>query len=147
MAKLKCYLCEKVFDEKDLIYTKDPDELMCPMCGARDPGFEEVKAMRLIDGDRLIKVIEKAQFEGSGNIMSIINDAPTVEPTFGLFKDMLCAECDKRPHGEWKETRYETAIGITYRQTQCSNCGWEHELPMWLNFCPNCGADMRGEDK
>lgn len=36
MAKLKCYLCEKVFDEKKLIYTKDPDELMCPMCGARD---------------------------------------------------------------------------------------------------------------
>ena len=42
MAKLKCYLCGKVFDEKDLIYTKDPDELMCPMCGAREPGFEEV---------------------------------------------------------------------------------------------------------
>lgn len=43
MAKLKCYLCEKVFDEKKLIYCKDPDELMCPMCGAREPGFEEVK--------------------------------------------------------------------------------------------------------
>ena len=43
MAKLKCYLCEKVFDEKDLIYTKDPDELMCPLCGAREPGFEEVE--------------------------------------------------------------------------------------------------------
>lgn len=35
--------------------------------------------MRTIDADRLIKVIEKAQFEGSGNIMSIINDAPTVD--------------------------------------------------------------------
>lgn len=43
MAKIKCYLCGKVFDEKKLIYTKDPDELMCPMCGAREPGFEEVK--------------------------------------------------------------------------------------------------------
>lgn len=53
---------------------------------------------------------------------------------------------EERPHGKWKETGYETgALGITYRQTQCSNCGWEHALSMWLNFCPNCGADMRGE--
>ena len=47
------------------------------------------------------------------------------------------------PRGKWKETGYETgALGITYRQTQCSNCGWEHTLPMWWNFCPNCGARM-----
>lgn len=54
---------------------------------------------------------------------------------------------EERPQGEWKETGYETgALGITYRQTQCSNCGWEHALPMWLNFCPNCGAEMRRGD-
>lgn len=90
--------------------------------------------MRLIDGDRLIKVIEKAQFEGSGNIMSIINDAPTVEPTFGLFKDMLCAECDKRPTGEW------ILHGMIYC---CSECG--RGVDNQENFCPNCGADMRKE--
>lgn len=51
---------------------------------------------------------------------------------------------EERPQGEWKETGYETgALGITYRQTQCSNCGWEHALPMWWNFCPNCGAKMQ----
>lgn len=51
---------------------------------------------------------------------------------------------EEQPQGKWKETGYETgALGITYRQTQCSNCGWEHALPMWWNFCPNCGADMR----
>ena len=56
---------------------------------------------------------------------------------------------EERPHGEWKETGYETgALGITYRQTQCSNCGWEHALPMWWNFCPNCGAEMeRGKEE
>lgn len=33
---------------------------------------------------------------------------------------------NERPKGEWKETGYETgALGITYRQTQCSNCGAE----------------------
>ena len=53
----------------------------------------------------------------------------------------------ERPRGEWKETKYETAIGLTYRQTQCSNCGYVYEPPMWWNFCPNCGADMRKEAK
>ena len=33
--------------------------------------------------------------------MNTIDNAPTVEPTFGLFKEMLCAECEKRPQGEW----------------------------------------------
>ena len=52
----------------------------------------------------------------------------------------------EKPQGEWKETEYETgALGITYRQTQCSNCGWEHALPMWWHFCPNCGAAMKKE--
>lgn len=32
---------------------------------------------------------------------SIIDNAPTVEPTFGLFKEMHCAECGKKPQGEW----------------------------------------------
>lgn len=58
--------------------------------------------------------------------------------------DLAIKALEERPQGEWKETGYETgALGITYRQTQCSNCGWEHALPMWWNFCPNCGAEMR----
>ena len=58
-------------------------------------------------------------------------------------KDLM-QHYEERPRGEWKETGYEAdALGITYRQTQCSNCGWEHALSMWWNFCPNCGADMR----
>ena len=32
---------------------------------------------------------------------------------------------------------------------ECSICGW-YVNPKWVddyNFCPNCGADMRGEDE
>lgn len=43
MSKLRCWYCGKTFDSKKLIYTKDPDELKCPMCGECEPGFEEVK--------------------------------------------------------------------------------------------------------
>ena len=79
----------------------------------------------------------------------VIDNAPAVEYTFEeAFQKTVCENklyCpNKRPKAEWKETGYETgALGLTYRQTQCSNCGWEHTLPMWWNFCPNCGAEMR----
>ena len=43
-------------------------------------------------------------------------------------------------HGEWKHT-------ITY-YPYCSECGWmpeEDEMLHTKDFCPNCGADMRGD--
>lgn len=43
MTKLRCSWCLGIFPENDLIYTKDPDWLMCPLCREREPGFEEVK--------------------------------------------------------------------------------------------------------
>ena len=95
--------------------------------------------MRTIDADRLIKVIEKAQFEGSGNIMSIINDAPTVDTT---FKEVVAYECGRksveRPQGEWLHP-YVTDIAC-----ECSIC--HVQMPTYrFNYCPNCGADMRKE--
>lgn len=69
------------------------------------------------------------------------------ENDYDNFPDRCGNFIPERPQGEWKETGYETgALGITYRQTQCSNCGWEHALPMRWNFCPNCGADMQKGD-
>lgn len=97
--------------------------------------------------EKFIERLDEGFFVYS-EIMSIIDNAPTVEYTFEeAFQKTVCDNklyCPSRQKGEWKETGYETgALGITYRQTQCSNCGWEHALPMWLNFCPNCGAEMR----
>ena len=82
------------------------------------------------------------------DVIKAIDNAPIVEYTFEeAFQKTVCDNklyCPSRQKGKWKETGYETgALGITYRQTQCSNCGWEHSLPMWLNFCPNCGAKMQ----
>lgn len=61
-------------------------------------------------------------------------------------KEILCdaiyhyTPYEERSHGEWKKDGF-FAI--------CSECG--HELQYYeyvvskLNFCPNCGTDMRGE--
>lgn len=48
-----------------------------------------------------------------------------------------------RPRGEWVDEN-----GTYY--ANCSKCGYQmdtHEERGYHNFCPNCGADMRGDTK
>ena len=46
-----------------------------------------------------------------------------------------------RPKGEWK---CMSDCGVT----ECDQCGWSIEEYVGdYNFCPNCGADMRGENE
>ena len=45
----------------------------------------------------------------------------------------------ERPKGRWEECKYSRNLG------QCSLCGEIVEIRS--KFCPNCGADMRGEEE
>lgn len=47
----------------------------------------------------------------------------------------------ERPKGEWIPKKFPYA----WYYPTCSVCGFENEGEL-NNFCPNCGADMRGED-
>lgn len=71
--------------------------------------------------------------------LEMIDNAPTVE----ALKDIAEVHCDitkeqllnaLRPKGEWKE-HYENYI--------CSECG-QVVGKFKKNYCPTCGADMRG---
>lgn len=92
--------------------------------------------MRLIDADRLKeKMLEWLPSDPCGigekerpietdivvSLMMEIEDAPTVsaEPKTGKWIDDGCIE-------------------------KCSQCGERREFPHW-NYCPNCGARMRGD--
>ena len=48
-----------------------------------------------------------------------------------------------RPKGEW--IPHATSVGLKHyaEYARCSECG-EMAL-VHMNFCPNCGADMRGD--
>ena len=88
--------------------------------------------MRLIDGDDLFTKIRQLPNTGASWLVSAeavfdaILKAPTIEP--------------QRMKGRW--------IGVTKtggaELWKCSECG-ELELEDSY-YCPNCGADMRGED-
>ena len=61
--------------------------------------------------------------------------------SFFAFVDSLHPVTPKRSKGEWTYS-YKDDTGA------CSCCGYEHYLGTYrqysTNFCPNCGADMRG---
>ena len=51
-------------------------------------------------------------------------------------------------HGEWVMSISRIADTLTIKPVthRCSVCGQELFSVTKLNFCPNCGADMRGKD-
>jgi hypothetical protein len=89
---------------------------------------------RLIDADALIDKLPK-EYLGS-TIHLLINDAPT-------------AQAD-RPHGEWYQIKDHKIMGEGYLW-HCSICDYKvyqdssKDYPT-ENFCPNCGAKMKGAD-
>lgn len=91
-----------------------------------------------------IEPIEKAAHDYGYLVVSIalINEQPT-------------ADVVERKHGEWKErkTFYAGAKNPIeeWQSARCSICGKYHTTPYLyyfddFDYCPNCGAEMKGED-
>lgn len=118
--------------------------------------------MRLIDADAL-KYKNLAEVNGRLTYVLTaeeIDNAPTVEPTFGLFRSLFCETCQAyatnkaiakladeytRPQGEWIEnTDFEGEI--YYECSVCKETWYVYdgaEMSGRMNYCPVCGADMR----
>ena len=101
---------------------------------------------RLIDANALLlKFI--AEFCGYGTCLSstgqiavrlLIDDAPTIEAR-PVVHGRWVPETVKRenPLSPLEEYVFDTMI--------CSGCGAGFDVSEAMNFCPNCGADMREE--
>lgn len=82
--------------------------------------------MKLIDRDALI---------ASGKMYSsyeigVVKAAPTVDAAPVV-------------HGEWIEEHEDDAMTIHRKWVRCSACKSVYSPNVKMNFCPNCGADMR----
>lgn len=104
--------------------------------------------MRLIDADALIKAIPNTDADIFENcrrcnlldkeqVIAIINNAPTIE-------------AEPVRQGKWIGTEYDGyADGSPiYYEWICSECKTitEDDEPIW-NYCPHCGAKMKGEEE
>lgn len=98
--------------------------------------------MRLIDADALIERL-KAWDTNDATDKALYNfalnrvlEAPTIEP--------------ERKRGKWYKPvgMMPPEYAGVYRCSKCDEIAlrdWKHFKQVLSNFCPNCGADMRGE--
>lgn len=94
--------------------------------------------MRLIDADALIEKLEAWKKEAerrdaninyafASAIIAQVNAEPTIE---------------ERKTGKWIR-KISVVDCATFVGDECSQCGYFKSMGQ-ANFCPNCGADMRG---
>ena len=78
-------------------------------------------------------VIDAVISELEGTSLDGFTNAPTIE---------------ERKKGEWIPQNHNKTNGMAstavYYYPKCSACG---HCANYTNFCPNCGADMRGEQE
>ena len=80
-----------------------------------------------IDRNKAVNALNEAQIEGTDTYKGL-----------GLAKQIIDnLPCEDRPKGEWLETFYDY---------ECSNCHIIRAKGRTgkYDFCPGCGADMRG---
>ena len=68
-----------------------------------------------------------------------------VEVLEEIIKEEPTADVRENTHGKWLRTPMACYGGGTITEFECSACG-EHQI-VESNFCPNCGADCRGEEE
>ena len=84
--------------------------------------------MELISREAVLLEIQEAFGDSEENgLMYVIKNLPTFE---------------SRPKGKWRTSRVHGGI------VKCDFCGfqWGSNEGRKFNFCPNCGADKRGEE-
>ena len=109
--------------------------------------------MRLGDLDDLKNALEVTQYNDIDDLTRterLIDNAPTVEAK--TTADCIIAYGDgyetarrlsERPQGEWLKAQGEWVTDTTYKICfECSECKAHLEFP--FNFCPVCGAKMKG---
>ena len=79
----------------------------------------------LIDRAALIAEYDRVHVGAPGGARKLMEDAPTIE---------------ERKKGEW--ILPNNPIAVSLNEWICSEC--KYLIDGKHNFCPNCGADMRG---
>ena len=92
--------------------------------------------MRLIDADALKEEVSKKKVVGRFNTLSLIDAAPTIIWCNKTSEGYPLMDLRPKEEGKWIIHDREN---LKYGCNQCGNL-----TNINSNFCPNCGADMKG---
>ena len=91
--------------------------------------------MRLIDAD---EAIINFGFEWDDIL-------PTRDEFVEFIKKQPTIAVEPVKHGRWIDAYPDIEPNPMFMYGICSECGFEQGISKYLNYCPNCGANMDGE--
>lgn len=102
--------------------------------------------MKMIDYNLLKGKITAMQSTEPEYAFNFLNNAQNPSTEWECIEDMIDSmevyEAEPVKRGYWENTS-------TPNQLRCSNCDVIHFIAQYphgdINYCPNCGADMRGD--
>ena len=100
---------------------------------------------KYIDADKLIETLREIQGTHSPNLTKATNEAIDLGLSLAMrmARKEPTADVAEVKHGEWI---YKTTYG-QLEECNCSLCGQLMSTVEGkrMNYCPKCGADMRGD--
>ena len=115
--------------------------------------------MRLIDADEVVKAIDHHTFDTADglcldeDITIILEELPSVsieqikwerDTAIQQLRELGYDLGQKPKKGKWIAHPGGKFVGFPYMHYECDQC--RDFEPEERNFCPNCGADMRGKE-
>lgn len=103
---------------------------------------------RLIDADDMIKsLMDMTFYDEEGYTIDDYEERLAIVKSF--VDPVQTVDAEPIRHGRFIGTEYDGYAdgNPVYYEWKCSECGcvFEDEEPTY-NYCPNCGADMKGEN-
>ena len=94
---------------------------------------------RLIDANAFKKENERLlhcdfPYLSETTLEELIDEAPTID-------------AEPVRHAKWIKADSQQYFRKHYPCFTCSECGYRKDSQKKWNYCPNCGADMRGEEE
>lgn len=114
---------------------------------------EKERAMTLISREDAIEVVAKQWLFEASTESPYVNDDDIGEYrnlAEGLFEDVPTVKAEPIKHGTWTIAETYDCEGGEIPRLICSEC--KSEPMAWsskrfFNYCPNCGAKMKGQEE
>ena len=90
--------------------------------------LREVESLLISDETRHLNDLEYGNNQALYRVVDRIDDLPSTD----------------RPQGKWIKAKPKGVISYGKAYAECDQCHEAVFIGWSMNFCPNCGADMRG---
>lgn len=144
LGKCPCDECTNYLPKKEAskivreyLKNKGSNKEICNTCKSAQPNLQQTCNKLATDC-----ISRQAVLDEIDDVSDVCEEIGQIEWCAELRTRVISLPSADRPTGEWHKTENEEMEITGY---YCSVCDMPTNEP--TNFCPNCGADMRGEEE